>query len=173
MTALIRLLIRICLFRNGPEDMPYIPPLLGLLLVAWFVVQVLSGVLQQSMPLPQMIGVQFLSMAVLQVGTAAVLVFKNLTARWTQTAMALIGVDLVMSTAALPLLLIDYLAGASLGFVNVLSLLLISWQLAVQSFIFHRALRVSPFLGLWLAFGFLVLTYLVVGWVMPQALQAV
>lgn len=172
MTALIRLLIRLCLFRNGPEDMPYIPPLLGLLLVAWFVVQLISGVLQHALSLPQMIGVQCLSMAVLQIGTAAVLAFKNLAPRWTQTAMALIGVDLVMSVAALPLLLINLLAGESLGFVNVLSLLLISWQLAVQSFIFHRALRVSPFLGLGLAFGLMVLTYLVVGWVMPQALQA-
>src|SRR6056300_1118878 len=36
MTALIRLFIRVCLFRNGPEDMPYAPPLLGMLLFVFF-----------------------------------------------------------------------------------------------------------------------------------------
>ena len=34
MNALIRLFWRLSLFRTGPEDMPYAPPLLVILLVA-------------------------------------------------------------------------------------------------------------------------------------------
>lgn len=171
MTALIRLFVRVCLFRNGPEDMPYAPPLVGILLFLWLLVQLLSAALQIGLTLGQMLTVQLLSMAVLLAGTAVLLAFKNLGRRWTQTAMALVGVDLLLSVIALPLMLLNLLAGQHLPFIDGLYLMLISWQMAVQSFVFHRALNVSPFLGLGLAFGFLILTFLIIGAWMPDVIR--
>lgn len=172
MSALIRLLFHICLFRNGPEDMPYEPRLLGALLFSWLAVQVFGSAMQLGLSLAQMLAVQLLSMLVLMAGTGLVLTFKNLRGRFLQTAMALVGVDLVISVLALPLLIISYMVGAHLPFLDGVYLVLIGWQLAVQSFVFHRALRVSPFLGLGLAIGFMVLTLLLVSNWMPGILTA-
>lgn len=171
MTALFRLFVRVCLFRSGPEDMPYAPPLLGILLFLWLLVQLLSGALQIGLSLDQMLAVQLLSMALLLTGTAVLLAFKNLTGRWTQTAMTLIGVDLVLSVLALPLMLLNLLAGQHLPFIDGVYLMLVSWQMAVHSFVFYRALQVSPLLGLGLAFGFLILTFLIIGAWMPEVIQ--
>lgn len=172
MNALIRLLFRICLFRNGPEDMPYAPPLLGVLLVFWLLVQMLSGALQLGLSLGQMLAVQALSMAILLGGSALILMFKELFARFLQTALALVGVDVLLSIFGLPLVILSRVAGTPLPFLDGLYLMLVCWHLAVQSFIFHRALRVSPFLGLGLAVGFLVLTLLAIGLWLPGIFDA-
>ena len=35
MNALLNVFARLCVFRRGPEDMPYAPPLVGILLALW------------------------------------------------------------------------------------------------------------------------------------------
>lgn len=172
MNALLKLYAGLCLFRRGPEDMPAIPPLLGILLALWMVLQLLAAGLQTGLTLAQMVGAQLIALGVVLGASAAILTFKGLRQRWLQTALALVGVDIALTLVSLPLLLLGHAAGGTPGFVNGLYLLLISWQLAVQSFIFHRAFAVGPLLGLALAFGLFILTFLLIGMAMPEALQA-
>lgn len=172
MNALIRLFVQVCLFRRGPEDMPYASPLVVGLLAIWLLVQLLNGLLQTGLSAAQMLGVQMLSMTLMLGATALALAFKGLPGRWLQTALALIGVDIALSLASVPLLLFSLEAGQRLPFVDGLYLLLVAWQLAVQSFIFHRALVVSPLLGLAFAFGLLVLTFMLLGVWMPEVFEA-
>ena len=49
MNALLNVFARLCVFRRGPEDMPYAPPLVGILLALWMVIQLLSAALD-TMP---------------------------------------------------------------------------------------------------------------------------
>ncbi|UWN51092.1 hypothetical protein ASALC70_03317 [Alcanivorax sp. ALC70] len=172
MNALLKLFARLCVFRSGPEDMPYIPPLLALMLAVWLALQMLAASLQAGLTLAQMVGVQLISLTVLAGATTAVLGFKQLLERWVQTMMALLGVDILLTLVALPLLLIGHAMGGTPPFVDGLYLIVVSWQLAIQSFIFHRAFAVGPLLGLALAFGLLILTFMVVSGVMPEAMQA-
>lgn len=172
MNALIRLFARVCLFRSGPEAMPYAPPLVAMLLGVWLLVQLLNGLLQANITSAEMVGVQMLSMGLMLGATALLLAFKGRQGRWCQTALALIGVDIALSLASLPLLLLNQMAGQHLPFIDGLYLILVAWQLAVQSFIYHRALDVSPLLGLALAFGLLVLTFMLLGIWMPEVLEA-
>ena len=102
MNALLNVFARLCVFRRGPEDMPYAPPLVGILLALWMVIQLLSAALQDGLSVAQMVGVQLLAMGLLLGSSALVLAFKNLLGRWTQTAIALIGVDIALSLLALP-----------------------------------------------------------------------
>ena len=172
MNALLKLFAGLCLFRRGPEDIPYIPPLLGMLLGLWMVLQLLAATLQVGLTVAQMVGAQLISLGLILGASAMILAFKGLQARWLQTALALIGVDLALTLVSLPLLLLGHAVGGTPALVNGLYLLLISWQLAIQSFIFHRAFAVGPLLGLALAFGLFILTFLVIGMVMPEALAA-
>jgi len=172
MNALLKLFAGLCLFRRGPEDIPYIPPLLGMLLGLWMVLQLLAATLQVGLTVAQMVGAQLISLGLILGASAMILAFKGLQARWLQTALALIGVDLALTLVSLPLLLLGHAAGGTPALVNGLYLLLISWQLAIQSFIFHRAFAVGPLLGLALAFGLFILTFLVIGMVMPEVLAA-
>ena len=162
MNALLNVFARLCVFRRGPEDMPYAPPLVGILLALWMVIQLLSAALQDGL----------LAMGLLLGSSALVLAFKNLLGRWTQTAIALIGVDIALSLLALPMLLIGHAAGGTPSILEGVYLLLVSWQLAVQAFIFHRAFAIGPLLGLAMAFGLLILTFMLVGALMPEVLQA-
>jgi hypothetical protein len=45
---------------------------------------------------------------------------------------------------------------------------LVSWQLAAQSFIYHRSLNVGPFLGLGVAMALLVASYAGVVLLLPE-----
>jgi hypothetical protein len=144
----------------------------GILLALWMVIQLLSAALQDGLSVAQMVGVQLLAMGLLLGSSALVLAFKNLLGRWTQTAIALIGVDIALSLLALPMLLIGHAAGGTPSILEGVYLLLVSWQLAVQAFIFHRAFAIGPLLGLAMAFGLLILTFMLVGALMPEVLQA-
>ena len=65
MNALLNVFARLCVFRRGPEDMPYAPPLVGILLALWMVIQLLSAALQDGLSVAQMVGVQLLAMGLL------------------------------------------------------------------------------------------------------------
>ncbi|WP_133490248.1 hypothetical protein [Alcanivorax sp. 24] len=171
MNALIRLFWRLSLFRKGPEDMPYAPPLLVILLVAWLIMQGLSANLQTSLPAGQLIAVQWISLSLVTAVTTAALAFKSLLTRWVQTMMALLGLDLLLSLVALPLLVVNMAAAQPIPIIDGLYFMLVSWQLAVQSFIYHRSLDVSPLLGLALAFSLLILTYMTLAAFMPEVLN--
>ena len=101
-------------------------------------------------------------------GTGLLLAFKGLQGRWLQTALSLVGVDVVLTLLSLPLLALNASMAQSLSAIELLYLVLVSWQLAAQSFIYHRALNVGPFLGLGVAMTLLVASYAGVVLLLPE-----
>ncbi len=107
-------------------------------------------------------------MAVILAGIFVLLGFKGLQSRWLQTALSLVGIDVVLTLVTLPLLAINAGMAQSQGWIEGLYLLLVSWQLAAQSFVYHRAMNVGPFLGLGIALTLLVAGYAAVVMLVPE-----
>ena len=170
MKALMTLFWRLAIFRAGPEDTPYSPSILAVVLMIWSGLQLMVGLAQSNVPAGLLLVSQWLALTVLLGGTLFLLSFKGLRARWLQTATALVGVDVVLSIVNLPLLAMGALLGGASGGLEIFYLLLVSWQLAAQAFIFHRALNVGPFLGLAIAMMLLVLSFGTIATVLPEVL---
>ncbi len=170
MKALMTLFWRLAIFRAGPEDTPYSPSILAVVLMIWTGLQLTVGLAQSNVPAALLLGSQWLALTILLVGTLVLLSFKGLTGRWLQTATALVGVDVVLSIVNVPLLLVGTLLGGATGGLEVFYLLLVSWQLAAQAFIFHRALNVGPFLGLAISMMLLVVSYGTIATVLPEVI---
>lgn len=170
MKALMTLFWRLAIFRAGPDDTPYSPAILAMVLMMWTGLQLIVGLAQDDVPAALLLGSQWLALTVLLSGTLMLLAFKGLAGRWLQTATALVGVDVVLSLVNLPLLAVGVLLGGASGGLEVFYLLLVSWQLAAQAFIFHRALNVGPFLGLAISMMLLVVSFGTIATVMPSVL---
>lgn len=168
MTALLTLFWRLTIFRASPENVPYSSTLLGLVFAAWCLLQLLVGSLQDALPMAILLGSQLISLAVVLGGSALLLAFKGLQHRWLQTALALLGVDLVLGLVSLPLLGFNASLAQPPSFVEGLYLLLVSWQLAAQGFIYHRSMQIGPFLGLGVAVCLLMASYAAVVMLLPQ-----
>lgn len=172
MTVLLTLFWRLTTFRAGPENAPYSYPMLGVTVLGWLILQGAVGLLQTSASQPQLLMSQVVTLGVIFAGTAALLNFKGLQSRWCQTAMALVGVDVVLTVVSLPLMGINMAQTQPLPWVNGLYLLLVSWQLAAQGFIYRRALEIGPFLGLGIALMWLVVSYALVATLIPDIMAA-
>ncbi len=170
MKALMTLFWRLAIFRAGPEDTPYSPTILAVVLMMWTGLQLVVGLSQNDVPAGLLLVSQWLALGILLFSTLVLLSFKGLAGRWMQTAIALVGVDVVLSIVNLPLLAAGVLLGGASGGLEVFYLLLVSWQLAAQAFIFHRALKVGPFLGLAIAMMLLVLSFGTIATVLPSVL---
>ncbi|MGB1922756.1 MAG: hypothetical protein ACPHM2_05985 [Alcanivorax sp.] len=133
MTALMTLFWRLAIFRASPENAPYSTNLLGLVLLGWCGLQLLVGSLQTALPVLVLLSSQLISMAVILAGIFVLLGFKGLQSRWLQTALSLVGIDVVLTLVTLPLLAINAGMAQSQGWIEGLYLLLVSWQLAAQS----------------------------------------
>lgn len=168
MTVLMTLFWRLAIFRASPENAPYSPSLLALVLAGWFVLQLVVGSLQTALPIGVLVSSQLLSLTVVLAGTGLLLSFKGLQGRWLQTALSLVGVDVVLTLISLPLLALNASVEQSLSAIELLYLVLVSWQLAAQSFIYHRSLNVGPFLGLGVAMTLLVASYAGVVLLLPE-----
>ena len=170
MKALMTLFWRLAIFRAGPEDTPYSPSIMAMVLMIWTVLQLMVGLSQDNVPVGLLLVSQWLALSILLFGTLVLLSFKGLKGRWLQTATALVGIDVVLSLVNLPLLAAGVLLGTGAGGLQVFYLLLVSWQLAAQAFIFHRALNVGPFLGLAISMMLLVVSYGTIATVLPSVL---
>ena len=170
MKALMTLFWRLAIFRAGPEDTPHSPAIAAVVMMMWTGLQLVVGLAQDNVPVGLLLASQWLALTILLSGTLLLLTFKGLTARWLQTATALVGVDVVLSMVNLPLLAVGVLLGPGATGLEVFYLLLVSWQLAAQAFIFHRALNVGPFLGLAISMILLVVSFSTIATVLPSVL---
>ncbi|EKF75823.1 hypothetical protein A11A3_03102 [Alcanivorax hongdengensis A-11-3] len=145
--------------------------MLAVVLAVWFALQLVVASLQTALPLAVLLASQLLTMTVVLAGCRLLLTFKALQSRWWQAALSLVGVDIMLTLASLPLLLINLGASERLPLIDGIYLLLVSWQLAAHGFIYHRSLNVSPFLGLGIALMLLIVSYAAVVMLLPQVLR--
>ncbi len=166
MYELIKLIFDICLFKKGPAAVPYSVWLLRLLLVIDIAVSFLLGRLTGDgfRALLQ----AFASVLLLMTFAAVVLAIAGKSARFIQTATALIGADTLISFFAIP-----GTATMSIGQNNILVYLtmtgLIIWQWAITGHIIRNALGKPLLFGFGLAFLYVFTSYQVMALLFPDA----
>lgn len=155
MLALIKPFLDICLFRQGPQDLPASGILLGIAVAAHAATAVLLSTVSLGTLSAVLAGL--LDTVLLCALTASLLYMQRLAMRVVQTLTAMAGSGAVITLVALPV--IAWLhsvraAGGDAGLAVLLLLVLLGWSLAVAGHILRHALSVPYFLGLVLAVVF-------------------
>jgi hypothetical protein len=162
--ALIDAFMKIALRRLGPEDLPDSSLLLGIVLVAYAVLQ--AGV---ALPVYGGISGELLGSLVVEVGllagyTWAVLFLAGHRDRYQRTLTALLGTGALLTLVMLPAFLWARASGAAGGVAVLPGLAVVAvlvWLVATNGHILARALSVEYPLGVAAALGHLVLNFLV------------
>jgi hypothetical protein len=165
MFDIIKLLFDICLFKKGPQDLPYSVGLLRILLAVYVSIRVL------------MLSIHFDSLSVLLqvivdifLVTGFVWVMLYLTGklgRFYQALSAVLGTDALISFFALPgMATMETGQGGLLVFLVMLGL--IGWHWAVTGHIIRNALEKSLSFSLGLAFLYLLGSYQVMALLFPE-----
>ncbi|MCL7420832.1 MAG: hypothetical protein M8364_08020 [Methylobacter sp.] len=166
MFEIIKLLFDICLFRKGPQHLPYSPWLLRITVVVYALVNFLMiniGVSRLYTLL--MVGVGIL----LVVGFSwTMLYFGHKRARFYQTTSALLGTDAMISFFAMPGVASMMTGGMTLLAFSVMIGLMI-WHWAITGHIIRHALDQTLMFGLGLAFLYLLASYQVMALLFPEA----
>ena len=165
MFNIIKLLFDICLFKKGPEDLPYSVGLLRILLGVYAAVRAL------------MLSIRFDGLSVLlQVPAEIVLVLgfvwillvlAGKPGRLYQVAAAVLGTDALISFFALPPIATMALGQGGL-LVFLVMLALIGWHWAVTGHIIRNALEQDLSFSLGLAFLYLLGSYRVMALLFPE-----
>lgn len=161
MAALWELFWQLVRLRRGPEDMPYAPGLLVLVIL----LDTLLGIGGQLLAAPDKLRIAIGLAAVALAGEVLVLYallrFKALEARFVQALTAIVGASLVLSVLALPFTLASRWVEEKspvIGLIVVAQMLIVGWNLALRGFIYHRALNVGLLQGNMLSLALFMLT---------------
>jgi hypothetical protein len=156
MEALIRLFANICLFKQGPQDVPVSPLLFYLLLSSNLVVEIFLGLTVYDFLHSFLFSAT--SVIFLLVFTWLLLKAFQLNSRVLQTTTALIGVNLLTNIFLfIPITLLwkmDFFVDNVFAFIN---LFLLGWILSIYAHIYKNALNVSFILGLALSITFFII----------------
>lgn len=161
---IFRLLLDICLFRKGPEDVPASSILLGVTLLAYVLVGLflLSFQTGLDIALPQVLAEGVMNLAFL----GFLLWIANKPHRFLQVAIALVGSDALISLLALPLLLAQGVEGLA-GVTHLPLLGMMIWHVAVSGMIFGRAISKSLPIGIAVALLYTLLSVQVMATLFP------
>ncbi|WP_290631568.1 hypothetical protein [Aquisalimonas sp.] len=159
MTDLFRTLLRICLFQSGPQDMPAATSILAVLIALGWGASIL--VLEQlGAAGPVAVEVTFATAFAL-LFTWLALRLRQLPSRFTQTASALFGTDLLLLIPATPLLLAT--AGGEAPTLQLALLALWLWSIAIKGHIFRHALDIPVSGGIAVAVLYTLLSLFLTG----------
>lgn len=151
MKPILAVFWNICLLRRGPELVPTHPLFVSAILVADVLLNFFVALQQNNALTPIQIATGiFVSMATMATATWIMLSMRDVIGRYPATITALFGCDLLFTLVSAVLI---PLAGADSRplMVGVAALILI-WSIAVNGFILHRAMNVTVFIGIFLAF---------------------
>ncbi len=176
MKPLIALFWQLCLFRRGPQEVPYSPVLLGIFVVA----ELILGAFIVFTLEPLYAGQQLLGLLVALVAWLAIvwglLRFKGLDARYVQTMTACLGTDLLLSLVIVPLQVYIISGGpeVALGLPARLVLLgLLLWDIMIKGHIYGMAMRLGRLQGNLLSITIWVIVLLLGDMFLPpEALEA-
>lgn len=153
-------LVRICLFQDGPQELPASNTLLVVLVaIGWAASTLLVGQLMDEgsaaleVTLASAFGLLFVWLA---------LTLRGGRNRFLQTASALFGTDLVLLLPVAPLLLTAQ-SGDGGGNLQLLLLVLWIWSIAIKGHIFRHALDLPVAGGVLVAIGYTILSLFITG----------
>jgi hypothetical protein len=157
--ALVNPFVQLSLLRLKPQDLPYSPLLMGLMLAAHWVLGVVLFAFR--LPPAQALAAALVGTVLLCAMTVSLLYLNRMPARAVQTVTAMAGADVVVGIAALPVtawLHGSLTDGAASGIPGLLFLLLLGWNLAVAGHVLRHALNAPLPLGIVVALVFYVLS---------------
>jgi len=165
MLPLLRFFIDLCLLRARPQDLPASP----LLLVLVAAIGVSIGTPAAAPVFGSLFagfGVSLVDAAVLAGFIAVLLRFRGYPERFVQSATSALGANLVLSAIGLPLqwaLPQDPEAASLIGqLASVIFQFLILWIVVVIGHVLRHALNIGLLAGVGLAFGYAILSGLVI-----------
>lgn len=161
MYALVHPFVQLVLLRLKPQDLPPSPLLMGLTLVAHFVLGTALFLLLFKLPALQSVLASATGTILLCVMTLSLLYLNRLQARAVQVITALAGADVLVSVASLPVstwLQMALASGASGELPGMLFLLLLGWNLTVAGHVLRHALSAPLSLGLLVAVAFYIVS---------------
>lgn len=155
----------LCLLMSSPERLPYSPRCTLLTVFFYFMLGYLLVDEQRSYA---MVSMQIL----IEVGLLALVAWlglrwKKLLPRFQQTLSALVGINLVISAATIPIYrLVEAGDGDTDKTLVYVTLAILFWNLAVLSLIFKRAFEISIQLSAMISFNyFVVYQFMTIGFV--------
>jgi hypothetical protein len=166
MFEIIKLLFDICLFKKGPQHLPYSPSLLYSMIGTYAVVNFLTIHISVGR-LSTLLVVTVCTLIV--VGFSWVMLyFGHRLARFNQTTCALLGTDALLSFFAVPGISSMVTGGMTLLAFSVMIVLMI-WHWVITGHIIRNALDQTLMFGLGLAFLYLFSMYQVMDLLFPDA----
>ncbi len=131
-------LLRIALLRAGPQDLPFSTGLMGLLIALTAAINypVIARYTPEAEPLLQIVLLLAYNLGFL----GAALWIRGHGARFVQAATAIFGTDVIISTVALPVLLIIGSPNDANALAAISFLILIIWNIAIVNHILRAAL---------------------------------
>lgn len=170
MIQLVTFFWGLCMLKTAPQDLPASPFLLGLTLLAYFVMSMLVSVLQW--PIPQAVLTALLDTLLLTILCYALLWARLFGGRFLQTLTALAGSGALLGMIAVPLILWQKQAGAPAnGIAGLPSLLLLiwtAWNVVVVGHILRHALSTLFALGIGLAGVYAYITFQLIRIFLPD-----
>jgi len=166
MFEIIKLLFDICLFRKGPQHLPYSSWLLGITIVIYAIVNFLMINITVGRLHTLAIVVSGILLAVGFSWT--ILYFGHKLGRFYQTACALLGTDALISLFAVPGVASMVTGGMTLLAFSVMIGLMI-WHWLITGHIIRNALDQTLMFSLGLAFLYLLVSYQVMALLFPEA----
>lgn len=167
MQQLVKLFWDICRLQKGPQDVPAAHVLFWLLLCAGFIVDLIIAVnfvdFQHALLL---VPADTLALFGVVAGLLVILGYAN---RIIQTLTALIGTGLIFSLIRLPVMFIVRLVPQNAGLFGFVEIIILVWSLVVIAHILRHALSIHLLLAGALAFGYFMLSYQLVNYLIPQA----
>lgn len=167
MNPLLKAFLEICLFRAGPQILPANRFLLGLMLLIHFLLGAVLALFAMGPGrslLSALIGTLTMVAAV-----HAVLTLAGKSARTVQALTALAGGEMVIGLLALPVSVWYYGDIGSQTIPALLSLGLMAWSLGITAHILRHAIETSQWNAFMLAVGYMVLAFILTGFVHSPA----
>lgn len=171
LTQVKPLLIRfwdICLLRKGPEDVPYSPVLLVLLLLLGYLLDNLQiNLLLPKLPVYLLAWVLLVHTLLMLLLTALLLVMLGYQARIIQSLTALAGTGIILTLLILPFGYIISLNPKNFTMASLITLFVQIWSLVIVGHILSSALSVHRLTGVIIAIGFYILGLAALEYLLP------
>ena len=160
-----RTLLRICIFKARPQDLPATDNCFLVTVIASVATNLAIDILMSEWKKTLIISI--LQVIVFTLTIRGILQFKNVAKRWVQTVSALLGTSSIIRLAGTPALYMfapqSPTDGATLTFEGLLiGAVLGVWSLAVMTTILKEAMEVSTLTSFFIAIGSNVLVFIVV-----------
>lgn len=159
MRSLFIVFANICLLRRGPELVPTLPWFVAAVAILNFLASfVVSNHLGQSLSTAALASSLLVTMATIAAVSWTALYLRGKDARFTATITAMFGCDLILTV----LVGITMLAvgGVTTAIGQGVLALVGLWSIAINGFILHRAMEVSVWIGIVVAFGMALFAFM-------------